>query len=46
MQTNDTPIDWKETAFRILLTLLFVVIIQRIIEAVLGWSSCLSWCTP
>jgi hypothetical protein len=36
MQTNDTPIDRKETAFRILLTLLFVVIVQRIIEAVLG----------
>jgi Domain of unknown function (DUF4389) len=35
MPTETTPIDRKETAIRILLTLLFVVIVERIIEAIL-----------
>jgi Domain of unknown function (DUF4389) len=36
MPTDNTPIDRKETAIRILLTLLFVVIVERIIDAVLA----------
>ena len=35
MLTEHTPIDRKETAIRLLLTLLFVVIIARILEAIL-----------
>ena len=36
MPTDNIPIDRKETAIRILLTLLFVVIVERIIDAVLA----------
>jgi hypothetical protein len=36
MPTDNTQIDRKETAIRILLTLLFVVIVERIIEAILA----------
>jgi hypothetical protein len=36
MPTDNMAIDRKETAIRILLTVLFVVIVERIIEAVLA----------
>ncbi len=36
MQTEGTQIERKETAIRILLTLLFVVIVARIVEAILA----------
>ncbi len=36
MPTENTQIDRKETAIRILLTLLFVVIVERVIEAILA----------
>ena len=36
MPTDNIPIDRKETAIHILLTLLFVVIVERIIDAVLA----------
>jgi hypothetical protein len=36
MPTDNTPIDRKETAMRILLTLLFVVIVEGIIKAILA----------
>ena len=36
MQTEDAPIERKETAIRILLTLLFMVILERVIEAILA----------
>ena len=36
MQTEDTPIERKETAIRILLTLLFMVILERVVEAILA----------
>ena len=36
MPSDNMPIDRKETVVRILLTLLFVVIVERIIEAILA----------
>jgi hypothetical protein len=36
MPADNTPIERKETAIRILLTLLFVVIVERVIDAVLA----------